>query len=152
MTMFSLYSLIAVCTLAIALAAQTKSLWRVGLLFSLNWAMLIFINMDTLPTVLATPQALVTIYTANTLLNLKFYIHHKCHAGLAIAAVQILCVTFGGYSQDTLNSVSINFVLSSLIIIAVSLSHVLPVELKNHRVRAAKHKTEKENPPPTMRA
>jgi hypothetical protein len=73
---------------------------------------------------------------ANTLLNFKFYLQHKCATGLTIAAVQILSVMFTGYSHDTLNSVSINFVLSALIIIAVSLSHVLPVELKNYKSRA----------------
>jgi len=143
MTMFSLYSLIAICTLSISLAAQTKSLWRVGVLFSLNWATLVFISSDVLPGLLATPSALATIYMANTLLNFKFYLTHKCSTGLAIASVQIVSVMVTGYSQDPLNSVSINFVLSALIIIAVSLSHVLPVELKNYRGRA-QGKTEKD--------
>lgn len=143
MTMFSLYTLIAICTLSISLAAQTKSLWRVGVLFSLNWATLVLISSDVTPALLATPSALATIYMANTLLNFKFYLQHKCATGLAIAAVQIVSVMINGYSQDTLNSVSINFVLSALIIIGVSLSHVLPVELKNFKSRA-QSKTEKD--------
>ena len=143
MTMLTLYSLIAVFTLSIALAAKTKTLWRVGGLFALNWATLILISTNMLPEAMATPSALASLYVVNTLLNFKFYLKHRCSAGLAIAALQMISVMFYGYSQAPLNSVSINFLLSALIIVSVSLSQVVPVELDNHRGRV-KTKTSKD--------
>ncbi len=135
MLILAIYGMIAFGTFCIAIAPATRTLWKVGGLFFLNWILASLINVNV-------PVQATTIFTMgldmlSASLCFTLYLKYKCNmchyvtwVFMAQSAVWLWFASTGNY-HHTMLALNLLFVLNAILIIGGSIHRLVS---RNRRI------------------
>ena len=138
MIYLAIYGMLAFGTLCVAIAPATRTLWKIGLLFFLNWVLAsLVISLATYPSTVILTAVLDMM---STLICFALYFRYKCAVSHLVMWVFLAQAGTGlwfvgsGDQYTTMLALNILFILNALVIIGGSLHRLLSKNRREHDI------------------
>ena len=140
MTYIMIYGLLVLGTFTVSLAPKTKSLWKIGLVFLVNWV--IFVSIFSFN---PRQEGVLILFASAACICLLVSVIYKCRTSRYVACVYFaqtllyLYISFTSPSYVVYTILNILFILNACIIIYSSVKTLLSRNRRWHTVHCFKH-------------